>query len=53
MEENEGKYLEGIRPRFIGQIWDSPCDLPGLKEGVSRSVSSNRAVQLKIMDFLE
>jgi len=52
MEENEDRYLQ-IRPRFQGQIWDSPCDLPGLKEGVARSISNSRTMQIKIMDLLD
>ncbi|KAF2359767.1 Protein of unknown function DUF829 TMEM53 [Trinorchestia longiramus] len=52
MEAHEDRYL-GIRPRFIGQVWDSPCDLPGLKEGVSRSITDNRILQMKIMNALD
>ncbi|KAA0197118.1 hypothetical protein HAZT_HAZT010075 [Hyalella azteca] len=52
MEAHEDRYLS-IRPRFIGQVWDSPCDLPGLKEGVSRSITNNRILQIKIMDALD
>uniref|UniRef100_A0A6A7FNZ2 Transmembrane protein 53-like n=1 Tax=Hirondellea gigas TaxID=1518452 RepID=A0A6A7FNZ2_9CRUS len=52
MEQNEDRYL-CIRSRFTGQVWDSPCDLPGLKEGVARSVTDNQRLQAWVMDALD
>jgi len=47
-----GKYA-GVKSRFAGQIYDSPCELPGIREGVIRSVSDSKAVQDKMVKVLD
>ena len=42
-----------IRSRFAGQIYDSPCELTGIREGVIRSLSNSKAVQQQLLKALE
>lgn len=42
-----------IRSRFAGQIYDSPCELTGIREGVIRSLSNSKAVQQQLLKALD
>jgi len=52
VESNEARYLV-VRDRLVGSVHDSPCELPGLREGVARSVTDHRAGQEGVMRALE
>jgi len=49
---NPEKY-GSVRERFVGQVYDSPCELPGVREGVVQSLTRNKYMQEKLLRPLD
>jgi len=52
IQKSGARYL-GVKDRVVGQVYDSPCELQGLREGVARSVVRGRRRQQQVMRFLD
>lgn len=41
-----------VLKRFVGQIWDSPADVPQLPIGVSKAFTDNKRIQKSMQKYL-
>ncbi|KAL7645699.1 UNVERIFIED_CONTAM: hypothetical protein RMT77_002576 [Armadillidium vulgare] len=51
VKENMGIYGPVLK-RFVGQIWDSPADVPQLPIGVSKAFTDNKRIQKSMQKYL-